>query len=117
VVDGLILRGWVARPWIGISYNLPKLHSFAHKIRGGQGVALKSVAPGGPAYRAGLRPGDVLRRLGSVSIQSADDIYGFVESHKPGDRVDAVVLRGGDEQKASLVLGEQPSEKPTRRRS
>ena len=61
-----------------------------------------------PASAAGLRPADVLRRLGDYPIHSADDIYRFVDRYQPGQKVTARVLRDGEEKVLTLVLGEKP---------
>lgn len=53
------------------------------------------VAEGGPAYRAGLRHGDVLVMLDSIPIRSPKDAVEVVSSSNPGQSFVAVVLRHG----------------------
>jgi parallel beta-helix repeat protein len=55
------------------------------------GVLVTSIAPGGPADKAGLIVGDVIKEIDSLQVNHAEDLIIYVERHKnPGD---TVVLR------------------------
>jgi S1-C subfamily serine protease len=109
VMDSLILRGKVARPWLGIKYHLPNPGSLVRRARRGIGLLVEEVIPGSPAAAAGLQSADVLRQLGDAPVRAADDLYQFVEDHRPGQRVTARLLRDGVEHKVVLTLRERPS--------
>ncbi len=69
------------------------------------GVRLSGVSAGSPAEQAGMHKGDVLIRLGGQEIE---DLYAFTDalrSHAPGDTVEIVVLREGEEVPLVAVLG------------
>jgi S1-C subfamily serine protease len=53
---------------------------------GGPGVRILEVTPGGPAERAGLRPGDLITGLGGVKIQQLSEMATIVQ-HVPADGV------------------------------
>lgn len=59
------------------------------------------VEPGSTAEAAGLRPGDVIRRLGNRAIQSPEDLKYFGVSHSPGEIVEIRYER------TTLATGEQ----------
>ena len=71
---------------------------------GQQGALIGQVDPSSPAGRAGLQQGDEIVRLGSASVQSADDLTTAMRSHKPGDKVTVTFIRGQDQQSVSVQL-------------
>jgi len=68
-----------------------------------------AVTPGGPAARAGLRPGDVIVRFGGQRIANAAALIQAIRSRDPGTRVAVVFLRRGVRHVVSLTLGSAPS--------
>jgi hypothetical protein len=69
------------------------------------GVRLSGVSAGSPAEQAGMQKGDVLIRFDGEEIE---DLYAFTDalrSHAPGDTVEVVVLREGEEVPLVAVLG------------
>jgi len=57
------------------------------------GVRLAAVPADGPAYRAGLRPGDLLVRIDQRKIGEGEDIRRALEGRRPGERLTVTVLR------------------------
>lgn len=66
---------------------------------------LPAVVPGGPAARAGLRPGDIVTWLGSQPIANAYSLLDAVRSRPPGSQVMITYLQGGQTRRAELKLG------------
>ena len=67
-----------------------------HSEPGKSGVAIAGVAPGSPAARNGLRPGDVIVRAGSVTVNGSDDVAGAVRSAASEDRPVLLLVERGD---------------------
>src|SRR5215469_10571249 len=59
----------------------------------------------GPAARAGLRPGDVITRLGNLPVPTAYSLVDGIRSLPPGSRVPVTYVRQGTTRRTSLVLG------------
>lgn len=78
------------------------------------GVLLSDVRPGGPADLAGIRGGDRLIGMAGTRIQNLYDMTFALQDHKPGDTVEVVVIRDGQELKLKATLGSrsQRSEAP-----
>ncbi|MEV6983727.1 SRPBCC domain-containing protein [Sphaerisporangium sp. NPDC051017] len=57
----------------------------------GEGMLVQDVAVGAPADLAGVRAGDVIRSCGDFLFGSLDDLDAWVESHRPGERVELLV--------------------------
>ncbi|HVU93335.1 MAG TPA: trypsin-like peptidase domain-containing protein, partial [Jatrophihabitans sp.] len=51
------------------------------------GAYVKQVSPGGPAAKAGLKPGDVIVAADGQVVQAFDQLIVIVQEHKPGDRI------------------------------
>jgi aminopeptidase YwaD len=72
------------------------------------GLRLGEIVPGTAAARAGLRDGDVLVRFGDVPMESFEDLQKVLRTKRPGDTVDVVYLRDGDDHTVSATLGARP---------
>ena len=61
------------------------------------------------ASDAGLRVGDVIVRIDGKPVNEASDVQAFVRSRRPGDPLDVVVLRDGEQRTLSAKLTERPA--------
>ncbi len=62
------------------------------------------VLAGGPAERAGIKPGDVITSIDGQVINSSDEAIVAVRSHNVGDRIKVGFTRGATSHEISLVL-------------
>ncbi|MEV4008786.1 trypsin-like peptidase domain-containing protein [Actinomadura sp. NPDC049753] len=62
------------------------------------------VTKGGPADKAGLKPGDVITKVDDKPIEDATDLIAQIRSRAPGDRVTLTYQRGGKEATAQVTL-------------
>jgi putative serine protease PepD len=74
----------------------------------GSGATIATVVQGGPADDAGLREGDRIVKVGNQEIADSDDVATGISGRKPGDGVEIVVQRDGDERTIRVTLGTQP---------
>ena len=77
---------------IGVSYNEVIVKSK---------VLLVKVHPDTPAYKAGLRRGDVVEAVNGEEVVVANDFQSIIKSLPPGSKVELTVLRNGN--KLTLV--------------
>lgn len=73
------------------------------------GVFVYDVEQNGPAEAAGIKKGDVITRIGGISISTKEDLTEQLEYYKAGEEVDLVLYRadGGEykEQTITVELG------------
>lgn len=63
------------------------------------------VTKGGPADKAGLKPGDVITKVNDKPIEDATDLIAQIRSRAPGDQVTLTYERNGKESTAHVTLG------------
>ena len=75
------------------------------------GAVRLAEAPGidTPIYKAGLDAGDELKTIDGTRIGSAEDAFGVLKRHRPGDTVNVVYVdRSGVERRSEIVFRENP---------
>lgn len=74
------------------------------------GLVLAEVVENAPAWKAGLRAGDVVLRLGGQAIASWPELVAELKKHRPGDALEVRYRRGAetDEAETKVKLEERP---------
>jgi len=70
----------------------------------------QAVTPGGPADRAGIRPGDVILAIDGRPVTMSDALIVAIRARQPGDAVTLRVRTDGEERDVRVVLQERESE-------
>lgn len=68
------------------------------------GVLFADIQPNSPAAKAGLKSGDLLIEFGGMMIDNLYDFTYALRAHKPGDVVQVIVRRQGQEVRARVTL-------------
>jgi membrane-associated protease RseP (regulator of RpoE activity) len=99
--------GTVSKTYIGIYNNGYAVNSLLkNQLNIDGGYVVMSVAPGGPAAKAGLRRYDIIL---SAEDQKIDDFYSLaklVTSKKEGDELTLLLMRQGKKMRFKVVLKE-----------
>lgn len=72
----------------------------------GVGGGIKVADVRGPAEKAGVKPGDILLELDGKPV-TEETVGALLESRKPGDEIEALLLRGGKREKVRIQLAER----------
>ncbi|MFG2789088.1 S1C family serine protease [Streptomyces sp. NPDC048419] len=104
VAQQLIKNGKPVYAKIGASVSLEDSSSGA-KITEQGASGSDAVEAGGPAAKAGLKPGDVITKLDDHVIDSGPTLIGEIWTHKPGDQVTITYQRDGKTHTVQLTLG------------
>jgi Do/DeqQ family serine protease len=111
VMSQLIARGRVVRGWLGIVIqDVTEELGASFGVSENQGVLVSDVMPGGPAERAGLRPGDVITELSGAPITEVPDLQKRIAAVSPGESVTLRGLRDGQSVSITVTVGEMPGE-------
>ncbi|MET7621665.1 trypsin-like peptidase domain-containing protein [Streptomyces sp. NPDC005408] len=70
------------------------------------GVAVVSVAKGGAADKAGIRPGDIITKVGSTETLTVTSLAEALAVEKPGGVVAVTYVRDGESVRVEVTLGE-----------
>ena len=58
----------------------------------------------GGAYAAGIRKGDVIKKVDGVEVSSGAELQGVISRYKPGDKVPVIYQRNGNEISTTVTL-------------
>lgn len=109
VIDDLIKFGSVQRGFLGVSFvNASDLNEDDKKKAGipanTEGIYVSDVPTDGGAYEAGIRKGDVLKKVDNQQISSGAEMQGLISRYKPGDKLPVTYLRNGKENTVTVTL-------------
>ncbi|MGH7105784.1 MAG: S1C family serine protease, partial [Acetobacteraceae bacterium] len=107
IVAELRAEGRIRRGWLGVAVG-----SLAGPDAASSGVLVNAIVPGGPAGRAGLRPGDVVLEVNGTPVADPDAMIRAVASIRPGRRVRLLISRGGRRFDLPVTIGVRPANEP-----
>jgi len=107
LADEIISTGRVSHAYFGVS-AVPITPEIAASNGVSQGLFVTAVAPAGPAFRAGLREGDIITTIDGQPATSTDQLVMLTLTKHPGDTVQLGYQRDGRQATATVTLGTQP---------
>lgn len=110
VLDQIAANGIVTRGWIGIEVQdiTPELAESFNLQRLDQGALISRVLEDGPAYNAGLRPGDILMEINGNPIFNSDKMLNLIAALTPNQATKIKVLRNAQSLELTIVIGVRP---------
>ena len=105
VIGDLLEYGTVQRAFIGINIrDIDSKLADEKGIKNIKGVYVDDCTPGGCAEEAGIEKGDIVTKVGEVSVNSAAELQEQVSRFRPGDKVNVTIERGEKEKNITVVL-------------
>ncbi|MDY0743026.1 trypsin-like peptidase domain-containing protein [Paucibacter sp. R3-3] len=109
VMEALLRDGQVERGWIGVqTRELTPEFAEAFKLPVSEGVLVSGVLAGAPAAKAGVKPGDVLTKIGSRAVMTPADLLSAVAALNPQSDAVVSIQRGAEQLQLHLTVGLRP---------
>jgi serine protease DegQ len=117
VMESILTNGSVTRGWIGVEpQNLSKeLAESLNLPKDAIGVLISGVLEGGPADKAGMKPGDVLTQVNGQAVSDVVTLLNRIAQTNPGDEAKINLLRKGKQMTLKVQVGKRPKSKSAAR--
>ncbi|GAC1316295.1 MAG: hypothetical protein NVSMB25_01730 [Thermoleophilaceae bacterium] len=126
IVPTLIGKGTVRHAYIGIT-TTAVTSQVAHDLNlaTDKGALVEDVVAGGPAAKAGIKPGatatasgikaggDLIVSVAGKAVNKPDDIATAIASNQPGQQIQISFYRGRDKKTVTVTLGDRPATAPS----
>jgi len=113
VAEELITTGKAKRPKIGIVLDTEYRGEGVRIASGNQG-GRPPIDKGGPAEKAGLKPGDIILEVDGLRLQDGNELIALIRSKAPGAKINIKYERDNQEHTAVLtVSADSPTPTPS----
>ena len=111
IVNELIEKGYVARPYLGVSVFDPATAArYGYQLNIDKGVYIFRLTLDGPCGKAGFQRGDIILEINGEEVNSVAELRTKIASYKVGDKVTVTYDRNDTKRKAEVTLEEMPQE-------
>jgi len=116
VMEQIIQTGSVVRGWIGVEAQeiTPEIAE-SFRLSSTNGVLIAGVLRGGPAERAGLKPGDILVAIEGSPVKDPNSMLNLVAALVPGKPVAIQLRRESKNLEIQVTVGKRPTQQRRRR--
>ncbi len=107
IKDEIVATGKASHARLGVAIqevNQTLAESF--KLDKPEGALVANVEPGGPADKAGMKTGDVIRKVDGQPIVAAGDLPALIGRATPGQKVAIEIWRAGKSEELTAKLGD-----------
>jgi Do/DeqQ family serine protease len=113
VLDQIVKSGAVTRGWIGVEVQeiTPALAE-SFKLGDARGAIIAGVLRGGPADRAGVKPGDVLTAINGTPVSDPQVMLNLVAALQPGSSARMQLRRQAEALEVEVKVGRRPKPQP-----
>jgi Do/DeqQ family serine protease len=113
VLEQIIKSGTVTRGWIGVEVQeiTPALAE-SFRLGGQRGALVAGVLRGGPADKAGVKPGDVLVEVEGKPVLDPTAVLNLIAALPPNTSAKMKLKRQGQDVDATINIGRRPKPQP-----
>jgi serine protease DegQ len=109
VLEQIVKNGSVTRGWIGVEVQeitAPIAESF--RLEDTRGALITGVLRGGPADKAGVKPGDILVEVQGKPVADPAGMLNLIAALAPGQSAKLKFKRQGRDIEATITVGRRP---------
>lgn len=109
VMNAIRSRGRIVRAYVGLTtQDITPIIARSYGLPDTKGALISEVAPGSPAERAFLRPGDIVRSIGGTAISNAMEVNKVINAMGIGANAEVSIVRDGQVGQTTLRIEEMP---------
>jgi Do/DeqQ family serine protease len=113
VLEQIVKTGSVTRGWIGVEVQeITSAVAESFRLESTRGALIAGVLRGGPADKAGVKPGDVLLEVEGKPVSDPTSMLNLVAALPPGQAARMKLRRDGRELEADITVGRRPKPQP-----
>jgi Do/DeqQ family serine protease len=121
IADQLIAKGKVSHPYIGIQMRtlnadlkrrINEDPNANFSVKADRGVLVNRIVQNSPAFKGGLKRGDVISKVNGQAVNSAEDVQAQVDRATVGGNLSMEVDRDGQRVTLAVQPGEFPRQSP-----
>ncbi len=109
IMEQIIKHGKVIHGWLGIGMQklTPEL---AGKFGVDKGIIVSDVYQDSPAFKTGIKPGDIIVSIDKKDITAPSDIQKIVSYKKPGDKIEINIIRDKKPLSLNVTIEARPGD-------
>ncbi len=111
IMDDLIKGKKITYPWLGIvGQGITEDLSSYFGLKDQKGILVAQIVKESPAFKAGLKEGDIIVKFDGVDVDSMKDLLVKINNTPVGKRVNILMIRDKTKIPLMIDIGEMPSE-------
>lgn len=109
IMEQIIQHGIVTRGWIGVEVQdiTPELAE-SFKLPSSSGAMIAGILRGGPADKAGIKPGDILQAVNGKPVEDSAAMLNHISALEPGKPATLKIRRDKSELTLQVSVGKRP---------
>ena len=104
IVQSIIEKGYVSKPYIGVSVTDVSAESQSYGLP--QGASVRAVSEDSPAMDAGIQQNDIITHVDGKEITGSADLIKIIQAHEIDDSLKLTVYRKGQSLELTMKIGE-----------
>jgi Do/DeqQ family serine protease len=109
VLEQIVKNGSVTRGWIGVEVQeITQAVAESFKLQTTRGALIAGVLRGGPADKAGVKPGDVLEEVEGRPVADPTSMLNLIAALPPGNTARMKLRRAGRVVDTQITVGRRP---------
>jgi serine protease Do len=117
LIKSVLEKGKLERPYLGVRYvSLTDDYAYQFNLNVKRGAYIvpstggrRSILPGSPAEKAGLKEKDIITKIDGTAIDENNTLTSLLGKHSVGDEVSLTIVRNGKEQTVKVKLEASPN--------